>query len=94
MPRSLGRSGGRWRKARALLLAENTVCWLCGHDGADTADHDPPLVQLEAAGEDPCDRRYLKPAHGVNGCPFCGRRCNQEKGTKPGLPPVPTSRAW
>ncbi|WP_157520881.1 hypothetical protein [Herbidospora daliensis] len=57
-------------------------------------DHNPPLKELEANGLDPRDPLYLKPAHGWQGCPTCGRKCNQEKGTKPGRPPFPTSRSW
>lgn len=95
MPRSLGRAGRRWRRARANVLAASTICWLCGHDGAGEADHDPPLAELEAAGIDPCDERYLKPAHGVlSRCETCGRCCNQSKGNRPAVPAAPTSRAW
>lgn len=94
MARSKGRCGRPWRRARAALLAESTVCWLCGHEGAQDADHDPPLKQLEALGIDPTDLRYLKPAHGATGCPTCGRKCNQEKGARAGKPPTVNSRAW
>ena len=96
MPRSLGRTGRRWRRARATLMAEAPdVCWICGHSGgANDADHDPPLATLEALGLDPCDLRYLRRAHGVQGCPVCLRKCNQSKGAK-SLPPAPrSSRAW
>lgn len=96
MPRSLGRSGGRWRKARATLMAEAPdVCHICGHSGgADDADHVPALKVLEALGLDPCDPRYLRRAHGVSGCPVCLRKCNQSKGDKQVLPAPRTSRAW
>jgi hypothetical protein len=95
MARSHGRSGGRWRKARATLWAETPdICWLCGHAGTTDADHDPPLKILEQLGLDPCDLSYLKRAHGVLGCPTCGRKCNQSKGAKLALPPPPSSRAW
>lgn len=95
MPRSKGRTGRPWRRARARLFAESPdVCWICGHAGTTDADHDPPLKTLEALGLDPCDPRYLRRAHGVRGCPTCGRKCNQEKGAR-SLPPAPaTSRAW
>jgi hypothetical protein len=52
-------------------------------------DHDPPRVQLIAMGLDPNNPRYLKPAHGNEGCPVCPwrngkpRRCNQIKGARP-----------
>ncbi len=96
MVRSRGRTGRPWRRARALCLTRSTICWLCGHDGADEADHDPPLKVLEAMGLDPCDQRYLHPAHGSNGCPICGRKYNQIKGdrTGPTARPLPTSEVW
>jgi hypothetical protein len=94
MARSKGRCGRPWRRARAQILAESTVCWLCGHEGAQDADHDPPLKQLEALGLNPADPRYLKPAHGVKGCPTCRRKCNQEKGDRAARPQVKQSRAW
>lgn len=83
MTRSLGRTGARWRKARATLWAEAPdVCWICGHEGTTDADHDPPLVVLEAMGLDPCDLAYLRRAHGASGCPACGLKCNQLKGSR------------
>lgn len=94
MPRSKGRTGRPWRRARATCLATSTVCWLCGHDGATDADHEPPLKVLEELGLDPRDQRYLRPAHGVDGCPTCGKKCNQSKGGKTGKPTFTTSRAW
>jgi hypothetical protein len=96
MPRSLGRTGGRWRNARRTLMDTTPdVCWLCGHSGgADDADHDPPLETLEALGLDPCDLQYLRRAHGVHGCPTCGRKCNQSKGARTTPPAPKSSRAW
>lgn len=71
------------------------LCWICGHsDGANDADHDPSLQELERLGLDPCDPRFLRRAHGVDGCPTCGRKCNQSKGDKAVLPPPKASRAW
>jgi 5-methylcytosine-specific restriction endonuclease McrA len=94
MPRSKGRTGRPWRRARKQVLDKSRTCWLCGHDGATDADHNPPLKQLEAAGLNPADPRYLRPAHGAAGCPTCSRKCNQEKGART-TPPAPhTSRAW
>lgn len=98
MTRSRGRTGRRWRRARATCLAASDVCWLCGHEAADQADHHPPLGVLEQLGLDPCDLRYLRPAHGTRPCPTCGIRCNQAKGSRP-TPPRPVaprhhSRAW
>jgi hypothetical protein len=74
------------------------VCTICGHGGATTVDHDPPLVVLEAHGLDPRDPQFLRIAHGApsNPCPTCGRYCNQLKGTSSGftLPTVTPSRNW
>jgi hypothetical protein len=92
--RSKGRAGRPYRRARAQLLEISRICWLCGHDGATQADHEPSLKELERLGLDPTDLRYMRPAHGGRlGCPTCGRRCNQSKGAKSGLPPQKNSRA-
>lgn len=79
-----GRSGHRWREARAACFALwGTVCVWCGHDGAGEADHVVPM----RLGGDPYDPQNLRPMHGSNApCPEClGERtgrprcCNQEK---------------
>lgn len=74
-----GRWGRPWRRARAAVLARSTVCWVCGHDGSDSADHITPL----ALGGDPLDPGNLAPAH-HKPCPTCGRRCNAARGARPG----------
>ena len=53
------------------------ICWLCGHAGADAADH---VVPLARGGADTVDN--LRPAHHDVACETCGRRCNREKGTR------------
>lgn len=96
MPRSKGRTGRPWRKARADVLATSTICHLCGHDGAGDVDHEPPLAVLQAHGLDPRDPAYLRPAHGsLSRCPTCGRCCNQAKGNRLAYQPAPQgSRHW
>ncbi|WP_242890236.1 hypothetical protein [Actinomadura litoris] len=90
-----GRKGRRWRKVRAAVLAESTLCWLCGHEGSGSVDHDPPLLELRAHGLDPEDRRYLRPAHGaLSRCPTCNRACNEAKGAREHVPERTNSRAW
>jgi hypothetical protein len=81
-----------YRKARAAFLADNDVCHICGHAGADTVDH----VRAVAAGANPRDRDNWAPAHGVHGCATCGRKCNTEKGDKPAaaVTRLATSRDW
>lgn len=80
-----------YRKLRAQILAESDVCILCAHPDADAVDH---IISVKQGGarKDPDN---LAPIHGVDGCPHCGRKCNNEKGDKP-LPEVtfPTSRDW
>lgn len=110
---SSGRSGTgayTYRKNRAILLAQNDVCWLCGHPGAQTADHvvvDRDWPRHEVTGKrlpgfDALDN--LRPAHGTMGnaappnrCLTCGRLCNQSRGDRaPGYVTVlrPQSREW
>ncbi|MFB7866988.1 HNH endonuclease [Streptomyces sp. NPDC056069] len=81
-----------YRKARRAFLAEQDVCHLCGHTGADVIDHRIPVSK----GGSTRDPDNWAPAHGVKGCPTCGRKCNGEKGDK-ALSQVnafPTSRDW
>lgn len=88
-----GTGSARYRRNRAKLLAINTTCALCGHPGAQTADHIIPdkYWPRDANGKrqpgfDELDN--LQPAHGtmgnqaVNPCPICGKLCNQVRGTK------------
>ena len=89
--------GRPWRRLRAKVLALSDVCHVCGHPGSQSVDH------LIARAVDPrrtLDPSNVAPAHGVQGCPTCGRRCNQERGTgqprragRP-RPPFRTSRRW
>lgn len=77
-----GRKGRPWREAKAKLHSISQMCWLCGHDGATEADHDPPRKVLLQLGLDPNDLQYLRPAHGSScPCPTCGQKCNQVRGT-------------
>lgn len=66
-----------YRTMRASILAEDDTCIWCGHPGSDATDHLTPV----ARGGAPIDRDNLAPIHGVAGCPTCGRKCNNEKGT-------------
>lgn len=62
---------------RAAVLAQSTVCWLCGHEGADQADDVVPKSQ--GGKSTPAN---LRPAHGTQPCPTCGVRCNQSRGAR------------
>lgn len=98
MARSKGRTGRPWRRVAQALRDATDICVICGHGGARTVDHDPPLSVLEAAGLDPRDPQFLRIAHGApnNPCHACGQYCNQRKGTKTGfvIPAVTPSRDW
>lgn len=81
----------RYRQQRARLLAESDVCHICAHPGADVIDHLRPVSK----GGDPHDPDNQAPAHGVTGCPTCGRKCNSEKSDKPlAAVMLNTSRDW
>ncbi len=69
----------RYRKARAYVLSQSDICYLCGHGRADVAEHIVPVSK----GGDPYDVANMRPAHGVRRCPTCGRNCNGEKSDKP-----------
>lgn len=67
------------RKVRRLLLLvlahKGTVCHLCGLDGANSPDHDPPRSVLLARGVlDPDQLEYLWPSH---------RGCNILRNSRP-----------
>ena len=66
-------------RARVAVLAASDVCWLCGHVGADQADH----VLPRALGG-PSTPANLRPAHGSAPCSTCGVRCNQVRGARLG----------
>ncbi len=58
-------AGRRVQQLIAVVLeVKGTVCHLCGLDGANSADHDPPRSVLIAAGvPDPDALEYLFPSH-------------------------------
>ncbi len=86
------RRGRPYARARVRMFEEyGTTCHLCGHGGADSADH---LVPVSLDPEQPIDHRMMRPAHGVHGCPTCGRKCNQERGNGAMFEPLNTSRHW
>lgn len=92
MARSPHRSGHRYRTARTQMFQMfGTVCHLCGHEGADSADH---LEPVSLNPQQPVDPNLMRPAHGVEGCPTCGRKCNQERGNRGGIPQLKTSQQW
>jgi hypothetical protein len=57
-------------------------------------------VVLLSLGLDPDDERFMRPAHGIEGCPYCPlvdgepRRCNQLKGAGPRPGRAHTSSSW
>ena len=64
------------RRNAAIVNAGAGICWLCGHEGADAADH---VIPLARGGAD--DTSNLRPAH-HQPCPTCGIRCNNVKSDK------------
>jgi len=84
MSQSDGRQSRAWRKIRLQVLSASTVCWICGHDGADTVDH---LIPLSLRPDLAHELSNLAPAH---------RSCNSRKGARlaEDVVRVPTSRRW
>jgi len=78
--RSLGHTGHRWRKLRAQVLRESTVCWICGKDGSTTVDHIVPVSLDPGRCLDPTN---VRPAHVT---------CNSSRGN--GRRGMATSRPW
>lgn len=99
-----GTGNAVYRRNRAILLATDDVCGICGHGGSETADHiitaklwpkderGKPLPGMD-------DLINLRPAHGtkepgvLNRCPVCGRLCNQSRGAGP-RGGRPQTRKW
>lgn len=80
MPRGV-RTGHKYREwKRLIFLHFGRVCHICGHGGAQDADH---LIPLAVHLDDHTDYRTGRPAHGIRGCPTCKRKCNQIRGAKP-----------
>ena len=92
MPKSPHRAGHKYRQARQQMFQHyGTTCHLCGHEGADTADH---LEPISVNPNQPVDPHRMRPAHGVDGCPTCGRKCNQERGNSDVKTSLKTSQEW
>lgn len=75
--RGTNRTGRPWERVKARVLRGSTVCHLCGHDGADTADHIIPVShggQVYAVNN-------LRPAHHAP-CPTCRVPCNRYRGNR------------
>lgn len=67
------------------------LCHLCGHPGADSADH---LTPISVWPDQPIDPHLMRPAHQRRPCPTCGRRCNRERGAGPIPTALPRSEDW
>lgn len=84
------RNGRPERRLREQVMRDHAyVCWLCGHGGAQDCDEKFPRSRGGTYTYD-----NLAPAHGVDGCPTCGRKCNQEKSDKLVWSVPQHSRAW
>lgn len=72
----VSRTNTRATRARnkRVITAGGGVCHLCGHPGADAADH---VIPLAHGGVD--DLSNLRPAHHFEPCPTCGVKCNRVK---------------
>jgi 5-methylcytosine-specific restriction endonuclease McrA len=80
-----------WKTVRNQVLNVSRTCWLCGHGAANSVDHVIPL----SLGGAPYDPGNLRPAHGVEGCPTCGKKCNSSKHNRmPRKPALTTSQRW
>lgn len=99
-----GTSNKEYRRNRAILLANNDICWLCGHGGAMTADHVITHKRWPRDGYGNLLPGFnglnnLRPAHGtmggtgaLNRCPICKKLCNQNR--KDRVIETRRSRTW
>lgn len=66
------------RNRNAKIVRDGAgICHLCGHAGADAADH---IIPLARGGAD--DVTNLAPAHHNAACETCGVKCNRVKGDR------------
>ena len=93
--RMAGRKGRPWLRVRNAVLQASTICWLCGHDGSDSADHLIPRALLLTTGQHHLLNHpsNLAPAH-HQPCPTCGQRCNRKRGTGTQRKQATASRQW
>lgn len=85
-----------YRKRLGEIKATGAICVLCGHPGSTSIHHlVPPSRFPDLARELARDPANQAPAHGVEGCPTCGIRCQQVQGNSL-TPKVKTrrSRRW
>lgn len=73
------RSSYAERVTASVLATQGTVCWLCGRDGSNSADHVKP--RSEGGTDDPSN---LRPAHQAP--------CNASRGARDPFPPDPDPR--
>jgi 5-methylcytosine-specific restriction endonuclease McrA len=84
-----------YRRYLGEIKATGATCVLCGHPGSTSVHHlIPPSRFPEMAKELASDPANWAPAHGVEGCPTCGRRCNQSQGDSLTPKHSPRSRRW
>jgi 5-methylcytosine-specific restriction endonuclease McrA len=93
--RGEGRTDRQWRKIRAQVLAEESVCWLCGNwiDQRLSGRHPlGPTVDHVDFNRRNCARWNLRAAH---------HSCNSSRGNgtrpsklNPSLDPFNRSRVW
>lgn len=98
MPRSKGRAGRPFRRARAQVLRSATHCWICGGlldfaapprtPMAPSVDHVVPLSR----GGHPTRRDGLRPAH--YGCNSRRGNGTHDEHVLVVLPPTGGSRQW
>lgn len=92
MPRSTSR---REQRLHAYVIArDNGICWLCGHPGADTADHVIPVEQRPDLRHDATN---LRAAHGTRRTiSEHGYECigNYARGNTPAPTNATRSRQW
>lgn len=78
--RTVRNFGRPWRRIRAAVLAESTICHICGGPGADSVDH---IIPVALRPDLEFSRSNLAPAH-YKVPPYC----NRKKGDRPMVPGV------
>lgn len=81
---------------RYVLYRDRGICWLCGHEGANSTDHIHPKSQYPELMWEPTNwaAAHLTKAGTPTGCQHPNCHCIGNIGRKTQAPDQPPTRSW